>query len=106
MKRIFRYDLFDIFNMSMNPKVRTTLPLPQGARVIHVALQDRAPHHPCMWVTLDETLPHRDVEFCIVGTGHEYPDGWTHVGTWQQDGYVWHLFQGPLTVEVDDDSDV
>lgn len=95
MRTVHRFDLAQLFNLHGNPMDRASVMLPQGARVIHVALQDRAPHSPSMWIELDESMPGSPVEFAIVGTGYEIPDGWMHVGTWQQDGYVWHLFQAP-----------
>lgn len=96
MKTVYRIDLADAFDLYGAPSDRATIRLPKDARVIHVAVQQRAPHHPCMWVELTtDTTYFRDLEFAIVGTGREVPDDWTHVGTWQEQGYVWHLYEGP-----------
>lgn len=72
---------------------RIEIEAPIGARILHIDLLQRAPHEPSMWVKLDpdrEPLKHT---FEIVGTGNPVPENSEYVATWQQDGYVWHLFE-------------
>ena len=73
---------------------RIEVEAPIGARILHVDVQQRAPHEPCMWVQLDpERKPVLEHTFEIVGTGHTVPERGEYVGSWQQDGYVWHLYE-------------
>lgn len=73
---------------------RIELELPLNARILHLDVQERAPHQPSMWVLLDESRPAVQRTFELVGTGSstEHTANW-HVGSWQQAGYVWHLFE-------------
>lgn len=80
---------------------RFKLELPIGARLLHVAPQDRAPYQPSLWALIDkERAENGDTvvrTFRIVGTGHEHEDIWPeeYIGTWQLHGFVWHLFEEP-----------
>lgn len=75
-----------------------SLELPIGARIVHLDLQERAPHAPCFWVLLDPE-PTRTIvrrTFALVGTGWPLEEGrpLEHVGTFQQqNGFVWHVFE-------------
>lgn len=73
---------------------RIEIEAPIGAKILHVDLLQRAPHEPSMWVQLDESRrPMLTHAFQIVGTGRAVPERGHHVATWQQDGYVWHLYE-------------
>lgn len=76
-----------------------SLELPRDAVLLHVAVQDRAPHAPCMWFSLDEESEPEVRHFAIVGTGHPHLLD-THVATWQQHGFVWHLFELTTVAEL------
>lgn len=77
-------------------RARVEFEMPLGARILHVDLQQRAPWEPSMWVLLDDQREPVKRTFEIVGTGHPTEfDASQHVATWQQDGYVWHLFEVP-----------
>ena len=72
---------------------RVELVLPLGARILYVAAQERAPNQPSMWVLLDPARePVRHV-FRIYSTGQEGELPPDYIGTWQQHGFVWHLFE-------------
>lgn len=67
---------------------------PIGAKILHVDVQERAPFQPSMWVQLeDDRKPVLKHTFEIVGTGHQAPERGEYVGSWQQHGFVWHLYE-------------
>jgi len=47
----------------------------------------------CIWILIDETsecnVPLRTI---VVGTGHDVPDGYTYVDTYNEGPFVWHIF--------------
>lgn len=88
MRQIFRYAI------PLDAEYDFEIEMPKGEkRVVLVALQDRAPHNPCMWVECEypEEKP-IEVKFYVRGTGQGIPMGARHVGTWQERGFVWHLY--------------
>jgi hypothetical protein len=93
-KLIYRFSID--MRKAANNNGRITVDAPLGAYIVHVDVQQRPPHDPCMWVQLDPDLEPLKRTFEIVGTGHPAPeDGW-HIATWQQSGFVWHLYELPL----------
>lgn len=65
--------------------------IPRGAKPLTVQLQNGIPY---VWVQVqpgEEKVVHR---FYIMGTGcpHDSNKIGEYVGTWQKDGFVWHLF--------------
>lgn len=81
MTRVWKYEVpvTDAFKLM----------LPSGALALTVQMQDK----PQMWL---EVNPEADLEsywFFVVGTGNPKPAEAIHyLGTWQQCGYVWHLY--------------
>lgn len=75
-----------------------TLMIPEDAKVLDVQLQDGTPI-PCIWVAVDTDNILVERKFRIHGTGHklEYKHagaaGVHYVGTFQLQGFVWHLFE-------------
>lgn len=69
-----------------------SLDLPSGAHVLTVQKQgDR----PMLWASCESDAPREERRFIIAGTGRALPEHvGQYVGTWQDDGYVWHLFEG------------
>lgn len=68
--------------------------MPAGADVLTLQLQGRTP---TLWAVVDDGAEFVNRRFVIVGTGHEVPGevGDTvndYIGTWQFEGFVWHLF--------------
>jgi len=58
--------------------------------VVHVGMQDGEPF---VWIQ------HANIGFAntkltlrVIGTGHQIPDGTTHVGTFMDAPYVWHCY--------------
>lgn len=75
---------------------RFELAIPHHARILHVELQGSTP---CIWAMLytsPEVKGDFRRRFAVFGTGHPIPgemDDWTHVGTFQQGPFVWHVFE-------------
>lgn len=68
-----------------------TIMIPEDAKILHVGLQEDAPH---IWVEVDTSKLLTKRIFYTIGTGHAIPDTVsTHVGTWQHGSYVWHLYE-------------
>lgn len=68
---------------------RLRLGLPRGAEVIHVGEQSGQVQ---LWALVDPDAPPEMVELCIVGTGHDWPEGFRPIGTVQPSyGLVWHI---------------
>lgn len=64
--------------------------LPVGAEILTIQLQNGEPH---IWVKLDdEELDTEEHSFTVVGTGWKLGEIGNYLGTWQQNGLVWHVF--------------
>lgn len=62
-----------------------------GARVLAVQMQGDVP---TMWVLMDPDATKQQRHFVVKGTGWNFDAiGLEYVATWQQDGFVWHLFE-------------
>lgn len=74
---------------------RQRIPVPWTARVLTVQLQNGKP---CVWLQLNTRHAVVDgIEIYHVGTGHEVPEtARSYVGTYQIDGFVWHVFTDQL----------
>jgi hypothetical protein len=83
--------------------------LPEGARIISVAVQAG---HPCFWAVVNPQAPTRRRRFYLLGTGHEMyvggpsdvagsPADLVHLGSFMLEGgaFVGHLFELALHVE-------
>lgn len=67
------------------------LSLPAGARILHAECQQGAP---TLWALVDPDAELRARKFRIIGTGHPIDQkGLTHIATFQQQPFVWHLFE-------------
>lgn len=70
--------------------------MPEGARILSVAVQD---DKPMMWALVDPSAPLSKHGLMVVGTGHNMEGldvrNWRFVGTFQLDGgsLVFHLFE-------------
>jgi hypothetical protein len=50
--------------------------------------------YPTIWFVADPDAPLESVRFHIVGTGNPMPEAdLSYVGTWQHEGFVWHIFE-------------
>lgn len=92
MKTIYRFPIDMQEAVDNDGKIEVEAPV--GSKILHVAVQERAPFQPCMWVQLDDDRkPVLKHTFEIVGTGHPVPERGEYAGSWQQQGYVWHLYE-------------
>lgn len=67
------------------------LGLNMEAKVLYVGMQRGEPH---VWVEVDTKSYQEPRKFTIVGTGTPLPaEDVRHVGTWQQDSFVFHLYE-------------
>ena len=68
----------------------TYVSLPSGYFIKHVDMQQ---DDLCFWAEVDRNEKTESVEFRVVGTGHQIPDGAQYVGTAQSPPFVWHLYK-------------
>lgn len=84
MKRIFK---------SVVPiSGQSCISVPSNGRpeILHVALQDGVP---TVWYYCWPEYHNQEMTLQWFGTGHEIPKNCWHLGTIQQDGFVWHLHE-------------
>lgn len=82
MRTIWKYQL---------RRPSTVISLPRGATPLCVQLQDDEPH---LWIMCDPDEQEREMRtFTIVGTGWRFRWPVVYIGTYQEDGYVWHLLE-------------
>lgn len=77
-------------------KVEPTIAMPIGARIIHVghtrAIQARG--ELMLWAEVPLDPGEREERrFQVFGTGHSIPESATHLYTWCEGVYVWHLYE-------------
>jgi len=85
MKHVLKYPL------SPTATVQIELPI-RGAIALHVGL-DRN-DVPCIWIevpTGNQSLSVR--AFSVFGTGWEISSNSTYIGTYNQNGYIWHVYE-------------
>jgi hypothetical protein len=69
-----------------------TIEMPQGARILSLALQRGVPH---VWALVDQKMPTVLRTIRVYGTGHDMPDDPGHfIGTFliRDDSFVFHAF--------------
>ena len=83
MTRVFKYAI---------EHGRTTIGMPEGSTVVHVAMQDK---HVTLWAEVTDGGQPELREFLIVGTGQTIPDRvpFQHVGTVMDGPFVWHVYE-------------
>jgi hypothetical protein len=83
MRTVWKYDV--------HPG-RFDVEMPLGAEILEVQCQH---DDPVMWVLVDGDPKTEVRTFVTAGTGHELPamTRLQHIGTWQQNDLVWHLFE-------------
>lgn len=87
----------------------TVIEVPQGAQLLHVAMQAKVPGSPAigetptLWYLVDPAEPKEKKTIVVVGTGdqlHARDGSLEHLGsvlTSDGGGYVWHLFENRPT---------
>ena len=58
--------------------------------IIHTEVQNGAV---TVWIEQYLKGSKYSLEFDVIGTGHEIPEAATHIKTWIDAPYVWHLYQ-------------
>lgn len=66
------------------------IPMPEGAEVLTVQIQNGEPH---IWALVDTEKPRKLRSFEIVGTGQPADNLGRYVGTVQDGSFVWHVFE-------------
>jgi len=84
-----------------------TVQMPRAAVVRHFAFEFRGPLDPgprkgvpTIWAEVDSEQPAEPAQFQIFGTGHEIPNGATHVATFDSEPFVWHVFDMRRAVDI------
>lgn len=66
-----------------------TVRLPKSAVLVHAGPDGLG--IPCLWARVDEDEATEEKRIRIVATGEPYEKEWTHMFTWMQRGFVWHM---------------
>jgi len=69
------------------------LQLPKGTKILDALMQGE---YPCLWALLDPNADKEERRFIVMGTGQTFPKlelKLTHISTFLENGYVWHLFE-------------
>jgi hypothetical protein len=85
MRRIWKYVIAKGESVS-------SFQMPKSAEVISVQIQNG---QPVLWIIFDDFIETETREFVVYGTGHDIPDDFMYIGTFQEPPYVWHLFEIP-----------
>lgn len=65
--------------------------VPRSAELAHVGMQTRGAV--MVWLVVYTEAPIEEMKLRVFGTGQEIPEPWEHVGTVQDDEFVWHVFE-------------
>ena len=86
MKTIWKFTFFTMDEYGIR--------MPQGAEILHVAMQGVTPQTPTLWALVDPNAEEVTRRLAIRGTGHDASDltAADHVATVQQGARVWHVF--------------
>lgn len=87
--------MITVFKYEIPMTIKSVIPLPAGAEILHVAAQGDVP---MLWARVDTEAPIEPRRFLFLGTGFPFPDdagGYEHIGSMLvRDGaLVWHLFE-------------
>jgi hypothetical protein len=82
MRKVFKYEL------SFSEPVS----IPRFSQVVHAGIRGDKPF---LWAEIDDenTIVNSSVKYAIFATGQKLPDIATHVKTFFDDDYVWHLYR-------------
>jgi hypothetical protein len=47
----------------------------------------------CFWCEINTNNQPKMETFHVIGTGHSIPENSTHIGSFVNDPFVWHLYQ-------------
>lgn len=89
MKSVWKYEV-DVTEA-------TTIEMPKGARIVHVAHQRNVDHILTFWAEVNLAAHLESRRFIAAGTGHRIPDDARYVGTdCVNPMLVWHLYEVEL----------
>jgi len=83
MRTIWKYPIFIVPSITIIYK-------PKGAILRYVGIQGP---DPCVWFEVENTPRLEECIIKVFGTGQPIPDDGQYLGTCQQYGYVWHLYE-------------
>lgn len=63
------------------------------SKIIHFGFQNG---NPFIWVEVNTESPEIIRSFIFLGTGHEIPLGSSHIGSFQNPPFVWHVYEQTL----------
>lgn len=90
-KTIWKYTVCNASNDNPNTG---TIEIPVGSKVIYAGFQLR---DLCIWVEVDlDVVIAQTIElrtFHVYGTGHNIPGHATHIWSWQNGPFVFHLYE-------------
>lgn len=67
--------------------------MPEGARIVYFAVQDRASDHAQIWAEVSGVTTTKPRHLSIHGTGHPIPDDSVYIASCLDGPFVWHLYE-------------
>ena len=64
--------------------------MPIGAKYLHVGVQN---HGVMLWAEVDSEAYTKLKYFYLRGTGDQIPEDVKHIGSVQDEDYIWHLYE-------------
>ena len=102
MRRVHKFPLFTGGEWQANVQ------MPAGARIVHFDVQYVGPigdkprqGHPTVWALIDDAAEKETRRFAVIGTGRDVPPGARHIGSYQAEPFVGHVFELPEEVPRD-----
>ena len=68
----------------------TEIEMPVDRALLNVGLESNATL--AVWALVDPNGPTEKVVFRVFETGHEVPNGWSYLSTYQREWYTGHVF--------------
>ena len=78
-KTIYKYPLKRLTELTL-----------RDPKVVHVAMQH---DEPFVWIEHVIGFTNTKLTLRVIGTGQKVPEGTTHVGTFLDRAYVWHVYE-------------
>jgi len=71
---------------------RQIIELPNHSKIVHVGLDPEG--NPCLWAEVDtDEYGFLELILFVVGTGRPTPPATTHLGSFVQGSFVWHVYR-------------
>ena len=81
--------MITVYKYALPRQAAFSIPLPEGWKPVLCEQQDGVV---CLWAIVDTANPSFDVYFQRVPTGGVVPAGCSHVASYQDPPFVWHLY--------------